>query len=64
MRNGNHTALWIHGICGGISIGVEGAEVLSDVDAELAGLKQRRDKTHALKQGMMQKLLTGKTRIV
>jgi type I restriction enzyme S subunit len=56
--------LWLNGICGGISIGVEGAEVLSDVDAELAGLKQRRDKTHALKQGMMQKLLTGKTRIV
>jgi len=40
------------------------AEVLSDMDAELAELEQRRDKTHALKQGMMQELLTGKTRLV
>jgi type I restriction enzyme S subunit len=40
------------------------AEVLSDMDAELAALKQRRDKTRALKQGMMQELLTGRTRLV
>ncbi len=40
------------------------AEVLSDIDAELAGLEQRRDKTRALKQGMMQELLTGRTRLV
>jgi type I restriction enzyme S subunit len=40
------------------------AEVLSDMDAELAALRQRRDKTRALKQGMMQELLTGRTRIV
>jgi type I restriction enzyme, S subunit len=40
------------------------AEVLSDMDAELAVLRQRRDKTRALKQGMMQELLTGKTRLV
>ena len=40
------------------------AEVLSDLDAELAGLEQRRAKTLALKQGMMQELLTGRTRIV
>jgi len=40
------------------------AEVLSDMDAELAGLEQRRDKTSALKQGMMQELLTGRTRLV
>jgi type I restriction enzyme, S subunit len=40
------------------------AEVLSDMDAELASLTQRRDKTRALKQGMMQELLTGKTRLV
>ena len=39
------------------------AEVLSDMDAELAGLEQRRQKTRALKQGMMQELLTGKTRL-
>jgi len=40
------------------------AEVLSDMDAELAALTQRRDKTRALKQGMMQELLTGRTRLV
>ena len=40
------------------------AAVLSDMDAELAGLEQRREKTRALKQGMMQELLTGKTRLV
>jgi len=40
------------------------AEVLSDIDAELAALEQRRDKTRALKQGMMQELLTGRTRLV
>jgi len=39
------------------------AEVLSDMDAELAALEQRRDKTRLLKQGMMQELLTGKTRL-
>ena len=40
------------------------AEVLSDMDAELAALTQRRDKTRALKQGMMQELLTGRIRLV
>ena len=40
------------------------ATVLSDMDAELAALEQRRDKTRALKQGMMQELLTGKTRLI
>ena len=40
------------------------AEVLTDMDAELATLEQRRDKTRALKQGMMQELLTGRTRLV
>ena len=39
------------------------ATVLSDMDAELSALEARRDKTHALKQAMMQELLTGKTRI-
>jgi type I restriction enzyme, S subunit len=37
---------------------------LSDMDLELAGLEKRRDKTRALKQGMMQELLTGRTRLV
>ena len=40
------------------------AAVLGDMDAELAALTQRRTKTHALKQAMMQELLTGKTRLV
>ena len=40
------------------------ANVLSDMDAELAALEQRRDKIGALKQGMMQELLTGRTRLV
>ena len=40
------------------------ASVLTDMDAELAVLVQRRAKTHAVKQGMMQELLTGKTRLV
>ena len=40
------------------------ATLLSDLDAELAALEARRDKTRALKQGMMQELLTGRTRLV
>jgi type I restriction enzyme S subunit len=40
------------------------AQVLSDMDAELTALQARRDKTCALKQAMMQELLTGKTRLV
>jgi len=40
------------------------AAVLSDMDTELAALEQRRDKTRLLKQGMMQELLTGRTRLV
>ena len=40
------------------------AAVLTDMDAELAGLEQRREKTRALKQAMMQELLTGRTRLV
>ena len=40
------------------------AEVLSDMDAELAALEQRCDKTRALKQGMMQELLTGRIRLI
>jgi type I restriction enzyme S subunit len=40
------------------------AAALSDMDAELAALEQRLAKTRALKQGMMQELLTGRTRLV
>ena len=40
------------------------AEVLTEMDAELAVLEHRREKTRALKQAMMQELLTGRTRLV
>lgn len=40
------------------------AAVLSDMDAEIAALEARREKTQAIKQGMMQELLTGRTRLV
>ena len=40
------------------------AEVLSDMDAEIAALEERLEKAEAIKQGMMQQLLTGKIRIV
>jgi type I restriction enzyme S subunit len=40
------------------------AAVLSDMDAEIAALEARREKTRALKQGLMQELLTGRTRLV
>ena len=40
------------------------ATILSDMDAEIAALEARRDKTRALKQGMMQELLTGRIRVV
>jgi type I restriction enzyme S subunit len=39
-------------------------EVLSDMDTELEALGKRLEKTRALKQGMMQELLTGNTRLV
>jgi type I restriction enzyme S subunit len=40
------------------------AAVLSDMDAEIAALERRRDKTRQIKQGMMQQLLTGRIRLV
>lgn len=40
------------------------ASLLADMDAELAALEQRLAKTRALKQGMMQELLTGRTRLL
>jgi len=40
------------------------ATVLSDMDAEIAALENRRNKTKDIKQAMMQELLTGKTRLV
>jgi len=40
------------------------ASVLSDMDAEIAALERRRDKTRHLKQGMVQELLTGRIRLI
>ncbi len=39
------------------------ATVLSDMDAEVTTLERRLDKTRAVKQGMMQQLLTGSIRL-
>lgn len=39
------------------------AEVLSDMDAEIEALEAKRAKYESIKQGMMQELLTGKTRL-
>ncbi|MDE0604801.1 MAG: restriction endonuclease subunit S [bacterium] len=39
------------------------ANVLSDMDAEITALEHRLDKTRAIKQGMMQQLLTGSIRL-
>ena len=38
--------------------------ILSDMDADIKALEQQRDKTSAIKQGMMQELLTGRIRLV
>ncbi|EJR5449786.1 restriction endonuclease subunit S [Vibrio cholerae] len=40
------------------------ATILSDMDEEIQALDQRLNKTRQIKQGMMQELLTGKTRLV
>jgi type I restriction enzyme S subunit len=40
------------------------AEVIFDMDAELSSLEAEADKARAIKQGMMQNLLTGKVRLV
>lgn len=40
------------------------AEILSDMDAEIEALEAKRTKTEEIKQGMMQELLTGRTRLI
>ncbi|MGF6230991.1 type I restriction enzyme S subunit [Inquilinus ginsengisoli] len=40
------------------------AAILSEMDAELAALESKREKVRALKQGMMQELLTGRIRLI
>ena len=40
------------------------SQVLIDMDAEIEALERKRDKYKSIKQGMMQELLTGKTRLI
>jgi type I restriction enzyme S subunit len=40
------------------------AAVLSDMDTEIEALEERREKTRQVKRGMMQELLTGRTRLI
>ena len=40
------------------------ASILLAMDAEISALEARRDKTHAIKQGMMRDLLTGRIRLI
>ena len=40
------------------------AAALSDMDAEITALERRRDKTSAVKQGLMQQLITGQVRLI
>lgn len=40
------------------------AQILSDMDGELEALETKKEKYQQIKQGMMQELLTGKTRLV
>lgn len=40
------------------------AEILTDMDAEITALEKRLSKSKNIKQGMMQELLTGRTRLV
>ena len=40
------------------------AQILSDMDVEIEQLEQKLDKYRMIKQGMMQELLTGKTRLI
>ncbi|QDV85590.1 Type-1 restriction enzyme EcoKI specificity protein [Stieleria magnilauensis] len=40
------------------------AEVLSDMDAEITAIEAKIDKARQIKAGMMQELLTGKTRLI
>ncbi|WP_417266121.1 restriction endonuclease subunit S [Brumimicrobium sp.] len=40
------------------------AQILSDMDLEIESLEKKKEKYEEIKQGMMQELLTGKTRLV
>jgi type I restriction enzyme S subunit len=66
---GDHKRYWISEYCK-LEVVIPPAEeqtaiatVLSDMDAEITTLEARRDKSRAIKQGMMQELLTGRIRL-
>ena len=40
------------------------AEILSDIDSEIAELEKKKEKYTSIRQGMMQQLLTGKIRLI
>ena len=40
------------------------AQILYDMDAEITQLETKKEKYQAIKQGMMQELITGKTRLI
>ena len=40
------------------------AQILSDMESEITQLESKKEKYQAIKQGMMQELLMGKTRLV
>ena len=40
------------------------ANIISDLEEEISQLETKKEKYQAIKQGMMQELLTGKTRLV
>ena len=40
------------------------AQILSDMDGAITQLETKKEKYQAIKQGMMQELLTGKTRLI
>ena len=58
----------VHGYCAAIPTSADEqtaiSAVLSDMDIEIAGLEAQLAKTRAIKQGMMQELLTGRIRLV
>ena len=57
----------IEGVCSAIPEKSEQtaiAAILSNMDEEIQALEQRLSKTHQIKQGMMQELLIGRTRLL
>jgi type I restriction enzyme S subunit len=62
--NSSHIAEFSLSITDSIEEQTAIATILSDMDVEIVTLERKRDKTRALKQAMMQELLTGRTRLL